>query len=111
MDITLLIQNGIIVSLLGTLVAGLIGLFVPRTMGRVVSYALLAFVNAIGAVASVLFLLGGETTAVIATIPFGFNVLFRLDILSAIFLLIVTFVSAVCAIYAISYVQKYEQVY
>ncbi len=111
MDITLLIQNGIIVSLIGTVFAGLIGLLFNNATGRVLSYSLLAFVNAIGAVASFLFLTGKESVSVIGTIPFGFDVMFRLDILSSIFLLIVTTISALCAMYAIVYVAKYEKVY
>lgn len=100
MDVSTLIQLGILFSLSGTLLAGVIGLLIHNAFGRHLTYGLLALANLIGAIACLLFLKGGEV-----------GVVMGLDVLSAIFYLIVTIVTTLCSLYAIAYIERYKETY
>lgn len=111
MDFPTLIQYGILISLGGTVFAGLIGLLVHTREAHRLAYGLLAFANIIGAITCFFFLKSGEVGVLIGSIPFGYSLTLGLDTLSSIFYLIITLVTTLCSVYAIVYVEHYKDTY
>lgn len=96
-----LIPAGILLSMVGTLLAGLLGL-----LGRKVhrpSAILLALATVVGAASALAFLLGENREAI-----FSFPLIssFKLDTLSAVFLLIVNGVACPAALYGLTYFEQ-----
>ncbi len=94
-----LIPTGIALSMAGTFLAGLLGL-VGRKAHRP-SAILLALATLIGAVSAFAFLVGDQTAS-FATFASPFNS-FKLDTLSAVFLLLVNGVACPVALYGLTY--------
>ncbi len=106
-----LMSFGIIVSLIGTLVAGVLPLIFRNMTSHRVAQLVLAAATACGAFASTAFLATGSRSLLIFAPVSILSFRLEMHVLSAIFFAIVNAVACLCAIFAYRYVEKYKEVY
>ncbi|MBI4598767.1 hypothetical protein HY734_01050 [Candidatus Uhrbacteria bacterium] len=99
----------ILASLAGTVFAALVALLGVRA--HHFAHILLAFSGAVGAVASIAFVVQDFEVLEIASVRLFFGMTFALDVFSAIFFAIVGLVSCLCSVYAIAYVRQSHEGY
>lgn len=107
-----LIVASVQITLLGTIISGLVGVAEGRTGKRMVAPWLLSVVLAIGAVGAGLFLLGTkQAPLVIASLPWFFHVTFIMGHLSALFFFIVCAVGCMASLYGARYLAHHAKIY
>jgi hydrogenase-4 component B len=101
---------GVLLSLVGTLIAGVVGLFGQKQFFHRLSQLILLVSLCAGALAGILTLVG-ERVLLLGHIPFFFGATVGLDTLSSLFFTVVCLVGALCALYAMGYLERYKTIY
>lgn len=101
----------VLLSLAGTLLAAFISFISAKGQGHRAVMTLLALSTGIGAIASAVFLVSGQTQLAISQSAWLFGTPFALSTLSAIFFFFLNTVACLASVYAIKYVEQYAEIY
>lgn len=101
----------IFLSLAGTLVSAAISLLGKHGKFHRASMCLLALSTGLGAIAGTTFLLSGQTQLVVAQTAWLFGAPLVLQALSSVFFILLNTVACLASVYAIRYVEQYNEIY
>ncbi|OGL63959.1 hypothetical protein A3I41_02815 [Candidatus Uhrbacteria bacterium RIFCSPLOWO2_02_FULL_48_18] len=101
----------VLLSLAGTLLAALVSCISAKGQGHRAVMTLLALSTGLGAIASAVFLLSGQSQLAISQSVWFFSTPFALSTLSALFFFLLNTVACLASVYAIKYVEQYAEIY